>query len=182
MRLMSVHVICFQFRRKACELADRAGLQIFLVRVEYRSADRFADPHPRHFEGISQFAGLLRGDVGGRRARTDKLTLPYCGCPRDPAQSSLPRLDGPWRRPDRPAWRMFSTPTRIVAPTASARRPINPRLGSLGANTLPADPARPRARVSFFPARPRTVGGSSARQTNHRDANACGRNILPRPA
>src|SRR5215216_1756042 len=25
MRLMSVHVICFQFRRKACELADRAG-------------------------------------------------------------------------------------------------------------------------------------------------------------
>src|SRR5947207_14723809 len=94
MRLMSVHVICFQFRRKACELADRAGLQILLVRIEYGLADRFADPHPRHFmERVSQFAGLLRGDVGGRRARTDKLTLPYCDCPRDPAQGSLPRLD-----------------------------------------------------------------------------------------
>ena len=57
-----------QFRRKVCEFAGRAGLQTFLVRIEYRSADRFADPHPPHFvEGVSQFAGLLRGDVGGRR-------------------------------------------------------------------------------------------------------------------
>jgi len=29
--------------------------------AKYRSADRFADPHLRHFvEGVSQFAGLLR--------------------------------------------------------------------------------------------------------------------------